>query len=189
MVPASAGYWVRYFPDSFRNTKLQVLVPGQVKVVRDQLHRIISIEDVRGGKTEVTYNDAIKPRPHPRIPQMKAYAFKTVRLTRRGDGGTPEVLEVRDKGWTFHQSKPRRRGFADLLADGARWLHSFIETPVEAQGFDWEGWIERGQEAYEHWQDAEWLRIAPRRRRRPATRIRSTTSGTPNTTKMAWKSR
>lgn len=153
------GYWVRYFPDSFRNMKLQVLVPGQVKVVRDRLHRIISIEDSRG-KTETTYNDAIKPRPHPRNSRMQAYAFKTIRITRRGPDGKPVVLELKDKGWTFHQSRPPRRAMADLLADGARWVMNLVSgTPVEArQGWDWDGWVERAQNAYEHWQDYEWLR-------------------------------
>jgi hypothetical protein len=32
-------------------------------------------------------------------------------------------------------------------------------TPVEArQGWDWEGWVERAQNAAEHWDDYEWLR-------------------------------
>jgi hypothetical protein len=37
-------------------------------------------------------------------------------------------------------------------------VRSFFETPVEARQFDWEGWIQRGQDAYEHWEDYEWLR-------------------------------
>lgn len=151
------GYYVRYFPDSFRHMRLQVLVPNRVTVVRDALHRIISIEDSRGGKTEVAYNDAIKPRAHPRNAKMKAYAFKLVRITRRGADGKPQVLEIKDKGYAFHQSR-ERRGVADLIAAGAEWLRSWIETPVEARQFDWEGWAERAQQAWENWQDYEWLR-------------------------------
>lgn len=153
------GYYVRYFPDSFRNMKLQVLVPGYVKVVRDQLHRIVSIEDVRGGKSEVTYDDAIAPRSHPRNSRMKAYTFKTIRLTRRGADGKPQVLEIKNKGYAFHQSRPPRRGVVALLMDGLQWARDLISTPVEARRqFDWEGWIERGREAYDHWTDYEWLR-------------------------------
>lgn len=152
------GYWVRYFPDSFANMKLQVLVPGPVTIVRDDLHRIISIEDSRG-KTETTYNDAIAPRPHPRNSRMKAYAFKSIRMTRRGADGKPRVLELKDQGYAFHQSRPRRRGFADRLASGAAWLRDLISTPLEARRqFDWEGWTERAQEAWEHWEDYDWLR-------------------------------
>jgi hypothetical protein len=153
------GYFVRYFPDSFRNMRMQVLVPGRVKVVRDQLHRITSIEDVRGGKSEVTYNDAIAPRPHPRNSKMKAYAFKTIRLTRRGADGKPQVLEIKDRGYTFHQSRPPRRGFIAMVSDGVQWLRDLVSTPVEARRqFDWSGWGERIQDAYDRWTDYEWLR-------------------------------
>ena len=151
------GYWVRYFPDSFATMQLQVLVPGQVKVVRDHLHRIISIEDARG-KTETTYNDAVAPRPHPRNARLKAYAFKTIRMTRRGADGTPRQLELKDTGYTFHQSRPPRRGVADLLGRGAQWLSDLIGTPVEARQFDWEGWAQRAQDAWDRWEDYEWLR-------------------------------
>lgn len=152
------GYWVRYFPDSFASMKLQILVPGQVKVVRDSLHRIISIEDSRG-KTETTYNDAIAPRPHPRNARIKAYAFKTIRITRRTADGKPQVRELKDAGYAFHQSRPRRRGVADLFAAGAQWLSELLSTPVEARRqFDWEGWGQRAQDAWDHWEDYNWLR-------------------------------
>ena len=154
-----AGYYVRYFPDSFRHMKLQVLVPNRVKIVRDQLHRIISVEDARGGKSEVTYNDAIAPRQHPRNSRMRAYAFKTIRLTRAGANGKTQVLEIKDKGYTFVQSRPPRRGLIALLSDGWQWMRDVVSTPVEArQGFDWHGWGERAQEAYDNWTDLEWLR-------------------------------
>jgi hypothetical protein len=153
-----AGYYVRYYPDSFANMRLQVLVPARVTVVRDHLNRILSIEDARGGKTETTYNDAVAPRPHPRNARIKAYAFKTIRLTRRGSDGKPRVLELKDRGWTFHQSRPPRRGVAEFLAAGASWLASWISTPLEASQWDWEGWADRAQEAWEHWDDYEWLR-------------------------------
>jgi hypothetical protein len=155
------GYYVRYFPDSFANMRMQVLVPARPKVVRDHLNRILSIEDSRGGKTEVTYNDAIAPRPHPRTSRMRAYAFKTVRLTRRGADGKPRVLEFKDQGYTFHQSRPRsqRRGVMELVAAAGSYLFALVNgTPVEARQFDWEGWADRAQEAWDNWEDAEWLR-------------------------------
>ena len=152
------GYYVRYFPDTFARMKLQVLVPHRVGIVRDQLHRIISIEDSRGGKTETTYDDSVAPRPHPRNPNIKAYKFKTVTLTRRGANGQPQVVEIKNKGYTFHQSRPRPRRVAQLIGDGARWLMALMVAPVEARQIDWERWGERAQEAWEHWEDAEWLR-------------------------------
>lgn len=154
---APGGYFVRYFPDSFASTKVQVLKPAPVKIVRDHLNRIVSFEDAQG-RIETTYNDSIAPRPHPRNKRLKAYAFKTIRIARPGPGGKTEVLEYKDKGYTFHQSTPQRRGIADLLAAGAEWVRDVISTPVEARQFDWEGWIERGEQAQEIYEDAESIR-------------------------------
>jgi hypothetical protein len=153
------GYHVRYFPVSYPRMRLQVLVPARVNIVRDQLHRIVSVEDSRGRKVETTYNDAVAPRPHPRNARLKAYAFKTVRITRRGAAGKPEVLEIKDKGYTFHQSRPRqRRGIVAILIDSARGAFTFVTgTPLQARQ-DWEGWAERTERAHEAYEDGEYIR-------------------------------
>ena len=152
------GYFVRYLPTSFANVKVQVLRPAPVRIGRDHLNRIVSMEDSRGGKTEITYNDAIGPRPHPTNKRLTAYAFKTVRITRRGAGGAPEVVEYKDKGYTFHQSRPRRRGIVARVADGVRDVFaSLTGTPLEArQG--WLDWFDRAEQAHEVYEDAEYLR-------------------------------
>ena len=154
---APGGYFVRYFPDSFARMKVQVLRPAPVKIVRDRLNRIISVEDARG-RIETTYNDAIAPRPHPTNKRLKAYAFKTIRITHSRAGGAPEVVEYQDRGYTFHQSTPRRRGVAALLVDGARYALTLATgTPLEARQ-DWEGWAGRAEQAHELYEDAEYLR-------------------------------
>jgi len=109
------GYFIRFFPDSFANTRVEVLMPGRVTVTRDRLNRIVAIEDASGGRTETVYNDAIAPRVHPHDARLRAYAFKTIRFMRRGPRGKPEVHEVHDRGWTFHRSRPRHRGVAAVL--------------------------------------------------------------------------
>lgn len=90
------GFFIRYFPDSFADTKVEILVPERVVVTRDRLNRIIAIEDGRGGRTETVYNDAVAPRPHPRDARLKADAFKTIRFIRRRAGGAPDVHEIHD---------------------------------------------------------------------------------------------
>ncbi len=103
------GYFIRYFPDSFANTKVEILVPERVVVTRDRLNRIIALDDGRGGRTETVYNDDVAPRPHPRDARLKAYAFKTIRFIRRRAGGPADVHEIHDQGWTFQRSQPRPR--------------------------------------------------------------------------------
>jgi hypothetical protein len=152
------GYFIRYYPDSFSNMRLQILVPARVTIVRDQLNRIVSVADSHGRKVETTYNDAVLPRQHPRNKRLKAYAFKTIRLTRRGANGRPEVLEIKDKGYTFHQSRPRqRRGVVAMLLDGARYgFDSLMGTPLEARQ-DWDGWADRLEQANDIYEDGSYI--------------------------------
>jgi hypothetical protein len=153
--PHPGGYFVRYFPDSFANLKVQVLRPAPVRIGRDALNRIVSMEHSRGS-IEIAYNDAIAPRPHPTDKRLTAYMFKNVRIIRRG--APDEVIEYKDQGYTFHQSQPRRRGFAAMLGD-AFWnaFTALTGTPVEAQG-GVSGWIERGERAHELAEDIGYIR-------------------------------
>ena len=48
------GYFIRYYPNSFAEMRMQVLVPAKARVVRDRLNRIVLTEDGSGRKTEVT---------------------------------------------------------------------------------------------------------------------------------------
>jgi len=142
------GYFIRFFPDSFANTRVEILVPGKVTVTRDRLNRIIALEDARGGRTETVYDDAVPPRTHPRDSRLKAYAFKTIRFVRRGPGGQPEVHEINDRGWTFHRSRPRTRGVAAAPVMG--FVHAAFRLPGRAfellqGGFG--DWAERAEQA------------------------------------------
>lgn len=142
------GYFIRFFPDSFANTKVEILVPGRVTVTRDRLNRITAIEDARGGRTETVYNDAVPPRTHPKDSRLKAYAFKTIRFVRLGAGGQPEVHEVHDRGWTFHRSRPRTR--VASVAPMMGLVNAAFRLPGRAVaafqgGFD--DWAERAEQA------------------------------------------
>jgi hypothetical protein len=151
------GYFVRYFPDSFARTKVQVLRPAPVRIARDQLNRITSIEGSRG-RIDLAYS-AAAARPHPTNRRLKAYAFKTIRFTPRSNaGGAAQVIEYTDQGYTFHQSQPRRRGAMAMVADAMRRAFAFIAgTPVEAQG-GLPGLIERAEQAQDVAADVEFIR-------------------------------
>lgn len=142
------GYFIRFFPDSFSNTRVEILLPGRVAITRDRLNRIIAIEDGQGGRTETVYNDAVPPRTHPRDSRLKAYAFKTIRFIRRGPGGKPEAHEIHDQGWTFHRSRPRNRGLVAAPVMG--FVHAAFRLPGRAfemlqGGFG--NWAERAEQA------------------------------------------
>ena len=155
--PHPGGYFIRYYPDSFANMKLQILKPAPVRIERDALNRIVLMEDAKG-KTEISYNDAVAPRPHPTNKRLKAYTFKNVRITRNRAGRAPEVVEYRDQGYTFHQSSPRRRGFMAMLGDALSGAYAALAgTPLEAsQGLG--DWIHRAEQAHELYEDGEYIR-------------------------------
>ncbi|MEO8679674.1 MAG: hypothetical protein ABI665_11550 [Vicinamibacterales bacterium] len=144
-----AGYYIRYDPDGFLQTRVQVLVPDRVVVTRDRLNRITSIEDRRGGRTETVYNDTVPARTAPGDPGLKAYAFKTIRFVRRGSGGKPEVLEFQGQGWTFHRSKPRARQAASASGLGVMAaIRSTGRSMLELlQEGSFDRWSERAEQA------------------------------------------
>ncbi len=150
------GYFIRFFPDSFTNTRVEVLMPGRVTVTRDRLNRIIALEDARGGRTETAYDDAIAPRTHPRDARLKAYAFKSIRFIRRGANGRTEVHEIHDQGWTFLRSRPRTRGA--WAAPILRVVNATFRIPGVAfaarQGRfgDWGERAEQAQDIHERYQ-------------------------------------
>lgn len=137
------GYYIRYFPDSFAKTRVQILVPDRVVVTRDRLNRITSIDDQRGGRTETVYNDDVAPRTLPKL-GLRAYAFKTIRFVKRRADGSPETLEFHDQGWTFHRSQPRNRRALAVPIMG------FMRATFRAASFDGfatlQGWFERWSE-------------------------------------------
>ncbi len=141
------GYFIRFFPDSFANTRVEVLMPGRVNVTRDRLNRIIAIDDERGGRTETIYDDTIAPRRHPRDARLTAYAFKTIRFSRPAAGGRREVHEIHDQGFTFHRSRPRSRGV--VAAPAARVIHAAyrLSAAFPALQGAFERWGERIEQA------------------------------------------
>lgn len=143
------GYFIRFFPDSFARTRVEILVPEKVTITRDHLNRIIALEDARGGRTETVYNDAVPPRRHPRDSRLMAYAFKTIRFIRPGAGGKPEVHEIHDRGWTFHRSRPRSRGASAAPFMGVvNAAYRIPESSFGTQG-GFDDWAERAEQAQE----------------------------------------
>ena len=96
------AYYVRYSPSGYSKTRVQVYVPEKVEIVRDQLGRIVSLEDESGNHLETVYDETVPPVAAEGHPYVKAYAFKSIRY-RQTDPLTGEVREFvqTEKGWTF----------------------------------------------------------------------------------------
>ncbi len=95
------GYFVRYFPDGYTTTRLQVYVPEQLDVTADAKGRIVSIADRHGNRIETQYAGDAEPAWASEDSRVRAYAFSLVRLAQGTPGGEPQVVEIRDRGWTL----------------------------------------------------------------------------------------
>ncbi|HAZ64456.1 MAG TPA: hypothetical protein DCZ72_12730 [Armatimonadetes bacterium] len=97
------GYFVRYFPRSYTNTIVQVLVPAPTTVERDDLGRITAIDTGGGWRVETVYNDEIEPFIAPGHPDLRSYWWKTIRLIGpdADNPGELRVEEFHDVGWTM----------------------------------------------------------------------------------------
>ena len=144
------GYLIRYKPRGFSETKIQIFVPGGVRIERDGRGRITAVRFPDGYTIETEYDDGIPPLRVPADSRVVGYAFKRIRITRPGEGTGAETLVVRDRGWTFVSDRDGR------LADFRQWpprlaqarngpLHLAVDIP--ATRFKW--WRERYNEVKE----------------------------------------
>jgi hypothetical protein len=97
------GFFIRYLPDSYSRTRLQVSVPERFSVQRDELRRILSVADTQGNRIETVYDDSIAPLVVPEDPRLRGYAFRSIRFIRPkpSEPHQFEQVEWRDVGWTF----------------------------------------------------------------------------------------
>jgi hypothetical protein len=94
------GFLVRYQPHGIARTTVQIAKPPRTQIRRDARGRIVAIDFGGGRRTEVEYNDSIRPFESDKYPMLTAYAFRAIRMTRVA-GGKPTELVIRDRGWAF----------------------------------------------------------------------------------------
>jgi len=102
------GFFVRYFPSGYKRTRVQVYVPENFNVERDELGRITAVADQYGNRVETSYDDSIEPvRVGDNFP-LQGYGFRSIRFVHRMVI-PPEVTldwsaQWQDLGWTFATS-------------------------------------------------------------------------------------
>lgn len=93
------GYYIRFFPQGYSQTRIQVYVPEQCAIQRDSLGRITAIADQMGSQIEVVYDDTVGPATVGGDPGVQGYAFESIRFVQ------PDFLgpgaEAEGVGWTL----------------------------------------------------------------------------------------
>ena len=166
------GFFVRYVPSGYSQTRIQVAMPDRYTISRDNLGRITAIADTLGNRTETTYDDTIAPRPHPNDPSLRAYAFRSIRFIRPNPvrGGQPEQVEIPSRGWTFVHTaatatRPTQTPTAHGLAAKSQLLPALsqvLPAALMAQTGDrYTDWLRRSREASDQQQQVRdyWERI------------------------------
>ncbi|MEI6667646.1 MAG: hypothetical protein WCP29_05775 [Acidobacteriota bacterium] len=148
------GYLIRYAPSSYRRTTIDIGVPARVTISRDRIGRVVSVDWGDGRRTETEYDDSVPAFSPPDAPQVVAYAFKSVRLTRLDSAGSPERIVIADRGWTFTTS-PQAFGPAPRTAPSFGFRSASAQLPSRMEQF--RQWKER----YDVWNTefrkrAEW---------------------------------
>lgn len=139
-----AGYFVRYFPDGYSHTTVQIMRPDSFTIEVDQLGRIVSIANSFGARISLQYDDQVAPLQCERDDKTKGYAFKLIRFSRPdpNNPGQELVAELNDVGWTLlgaptERGRPRDPGDRyDDAADRYQWAQAHLkEVQAVAEHF------------------------------------------------------
>ena len=94
------GLLVRYLPEGYSRTTIQVMVPEAVTVSTDARGRITALRAADGWASEVEYDDTVAPLRVPGEPSLLGYPFKSI-TARMPVNGTVQTHRVEHAGWTF----------------------------------------------------------------------------------------
>ncbi len=95
------GALLRYDVEGLNLVHVWIVVPRQVRVTRDALGRITSLDDGQGRRIETTYRPrGVRLRSDP---NLRMYAFASVRFIARDQANRskPREFTLRNRGWTF----------------------------------------------------------------------------------------
>ncbi len=105
------GYFVRFFPEGYPTTQMDIFFPENIRVERDAQNRIIAINAAKSNRLVIEYDDTMPPLLVNKENSLKGYQFKNVRLEftfpkyqkikYKEDLGTITMAEWKNNGWTF----------------------------------------------------------------------------------------
>lgn len=145
------GYAMRYMPQGYSKTHLQIAVPHARKFDLDDKGRVTRLECPPGYISEYRYDDSKQPAACPDDAKLMAHALSNVKITVQ-QGGLPRSVEFSPQGFVFvgNPSKPsqRRTTGEDLFA-------GLFATPAQGWFSGWQPRLERAYDAYNTY--AEWV--------------------------------
>lgn len=133
-----SGYLCRFFPAGYSKTRLEVVVPRQLQIVRDELRRVTALTAPDFNLT-IAYQTETPPFQIPTDPNVKAYAVAKVTVT------TPAGTIESDKPGFILKGVPKPKNQSKT---GLQTLLLRIHRPLPPQGL-FDRWNERYEQAQE----------------------------------------
>ena len=101
------GFFIRYLPSSYSRTRVDIYVPEQFEIKRDNRGRITSVHDRKGNRIETEYDDTITPLTA-NTNGFRGYAFSSIRVSMQHPtaSGRMTTQEWKNFGWTFVGATP-----------------------------------------------------------------------------------
>jgi hypothetical protein len=125
---AGNGIYLRCFPHAYTQSDVEVYIPEQITINRDEQNRIISLDDGTY-RIEFQYEDA--PGSNLLNSNLPICRFKSVQLT----GENPdERMTISDKGW-YAPSKSKISSKASFSREGDPTTSEYNETKKTAESF------------------------------------------------------
>lgn len=97
----SAGYFIRFFPSHYRETRTQIYCPENFTVETDNNGLITSISDRQGMKIKIVYETNVEPLFFTGDDNVAGFAFKEMILTWGAADGTARTRNIKDAGWVL----------------------------------------------------------------------------------------
>ncbi|MFB6275284.1 MAG: hypothetical protein ABEI32_03920 [Halothece sp.] len=101
----SNGYFIRYFPNGYKETRLQVSVPEKVEIQRDRAGRIAKVALENGNRIEMIYDDSVEPLSFQGDSEVAGYSLQRVDFYRQEAMPPERTLDYEqsweNQGWTL----------------------------------------------------------------------------------------
>ena len=86
------GFFIRFFPNGYSRTVIEVHLPESLEIERDELQRITAIVDRNGTRFEALYDDTVEPLAVEAGPTLEGFSLQALRLL-EPDQGTHDLPE------------------------------------------------------------------------------------------------
>lgn len=97
------GFFIRYFPEAYPRTHVQIYVPGNFEVKLDNQARIVLVADNIGNRLEIKYDDRITPLVLPWDDNVKAHLIREIKLVKVNtfDPEKEQVALFQEQHWVL----------------------------------------------------------------------------------------